>query len=489
MMMQMSAALASAACLIILDTLAKPTEGKGRRLSSLPGLAILINAAFFLFGSLLALTGSWLAALCLTLLSAGILTLVSNIKRQVLGEPLVFSDFALIRAIFQHPQFYLSALTPVQLVVLGCGFLLLIGMGVQFSTGELGVRAIGLVTSAAAILVLWALAQLTELRELRRNPDLERDVSRHGLIATLVVYWYHWRRQPSYLGCREPRIPSKTNELVVIVQCESFADPAELFGDPALALPGLARAKTMACNSGRLLVSGFGAYTMRTEFGVLFGIGERQLGLHKFDPFLTGTGYASWALPNRLAREDWVTHFVHPHDMRFYGRDKLMPEAGFDTLNDEGTLPPPGPDAGRYATDQAVCDKILELAQSSDRSCMIYAVTIENHGPWSASAGPGANSGREAYLRLVRNSDDMLARLLDELCRLKRPVILCFFGDHRPSIPNHSEPGDQKHTPFVVVRFDENGRPMRSGEASGDMTPALLHHEVLAAVRSGTGQS
>jgi hypothetical protein len=64
---------------------------------------------------------------------------------------------------------------------------------------------------------------------------------------------------------------------------------------------------------------------------------------------------------------------------------------------------------------------------------------------------------------------------------------LCFFGDHRPSIPRESEPGGDKHTPFVLVRFDKSGQPMRSGDASGDATPAQLHHEILAAIGSGNG--
>lgn len=394
----------------------------------------------------------------------------------------------MIRAIFQHPQFYLSALTPLQLIVLGAGLVALVGTVVQFSTAQLTVRAIGLVAAGAAIVLFKALVQFTDLRELRLNPELQRDVLRHGLIATLVIYWHYWRRQPDYPACGEQQIPGQSDEVVVVVQCESFADPVELFDDPALALPGLTRAKALSFASGRLLVPGFGAYTMRTEFGILFGISEQELGLHKFDPYLTGAEYRSWALPNRLARKDWETHFVHPHDMRFYGRDKLMPDAGFDTLSDEKSFPPRDPAAGRYVTDEAVCDKILDLAKASHSSCLIYAVTIENHGPWSASAGPDANSGRDAYLHLVRKSDDMLARLLDELSQLKRPIILCFFGDHRPSIPNHSEPSDKRHTPFVLIRFDQNGQPVSSGEETQDITPAQLHHEILAAVRSGAGQ-
>src|SRR3546814_10576991 len=93
-----------------------------------------------------------------------------------------------------------------------------------------------------------------------------------------------------------------------MVQCESYADPAELFDDPALVLPGLAAARASAWRQGRLLVSGFGAYTMRTEYGLIFGRDEADLGFRRFDPYLTAIGETSHALPIRLGRAKSEEH-------------------------------------------------------------------------------------------------------------------------------------------------------------------------------------
>jgi phosphoglycerol transferase MdoB-like AlkP superfamily enzyme len=135
--------------------------------------------------------------------------------------------------------------------------------------------------------------------------------------------------------------PATPPELVVVIQCESFADPRDLFGARGEALPALEAARTAAFQWGNLEVSGFGAYTMRTEYGVLFGREEEALGFRRYDPFLTALGEASYALPARLP--GWHARFVHPHDMRFYGRDAIMPAGGFAELVGEEHFTRRGP--------------------------------------------------------------------------------------------------------------------------------------------------
>jgi phosphoglycerol transferase MdoB-like AlkP superfamily enzyme len=220
---------------------------------------------------------------------------------------------------------------------------------------------------------------------------------------------------------------------------------------------------------------------MRTEYGVLFGRTEEQLGFRRFDPFLTAGGETSWALPNRLDQRAWDRVFVHPHDMRFYGRDQIMPASGFSELVGEESFTPPDPDEGRYVTDAAITDRILELAKDGARASLIYAVTIENHGPWPPEQGKGARV-IAPYLRLLAHSDAMLSRLIDELPRLGRPVTFCFFGDHRPSIPGASEPGAVRHTPFVLLRFAGDGAPVPGPKMEVAHTPAELHHAILEAI-------
>jgi hypothetical protein len=470
--------------LVLLDGLARPAGRAGWRLRSAKGTAVLLGGGAVSFGTLLCITGAWLTATMVVLMLVALLALVSNVKRQVLGEPLVFSDLALLGAVFQQPQFYFSALKLWQLVALVAGLAGLVTGVVLFSVQDMTARLAGSGVALGGILWLAGCFRLLDWTRQAQNPDLERDVGEHGLAACLLVYWHLWRSEPALE--EEPPAPVVCDEdhLLVVIQCESFADPVALFGDPAVALPGLAQARQMAWAAGRLMVSGFGAYTMRTEFGVLFGIGEERLGLRRFDPFLTAAQAARWALPNRLGRKEWRSIFVHPHDMRFYGRDALMPRAGFETILGESDFAPPAQGEGRYVTDAALCDRVLQLAQSADGRTLIYTVTIENHGPWS-SHGNTPEGNKAAYMRLLRRSDAMLSLLLDALPGAGRAVTLCFFGDHRPSIPLISLPGGERHTPYVIVRFDANGQPIPREAQDRDITPAGLHEAMLAALRSG----
>jgi hypothetical protein len=481
-------ALALMALLVVLaDAFAAPRGRDWLPVRSLAGTAVLLLAASVVFGLLLIVTGAPLVSAAGAAILVAALSLISNIKRKVLGEPLVISDLALIGALFRHPQFYLSAVRPGQMVVLAGA---LGGLGVTLallSTTALASRLAGvMLVLVAGVGLALALGHVRRIG-FATVPDPEADVARLGLTACLLGHWSAWRATGDPPACTAAPISGRSGQLVVIVQCESFTDPALLLGDPALTLPGLERARSLAWQAGRLMVSGFGAYTMRTEYGVLFGRAEDQLGMRRFDPFLTARGEASWALPNRIERGDWASWFVHPHDMRFYGREALMPACGFGALVGEESFRPPAPGEGRYVTDAAITDRILELAQDPARAGLIYAVTIENHGPWPADDRGGA-AGAGSYLRLLAHSDAMLARLLDELPRLGRPVTLCFFGDHRPSIPGASEPGTERHTPYVLVRFAADGSPIQSAGVEVDLTPAALHHAILAAIRLGEAE-
>lgn len=470
---------------IAADAFAAP-RGRAFPLPRRPGATLaLLLAAALAFALLLMLTGVIGLAGIEAVAMVAALSLISNIKHKVLGEPLQFSDLALIAAVFQHPQFYVSALRPWQMAVLLGGFAGVVGTLAVFATADAAPRMAGAVIAAAA----WAGLRivLPRLKGTTPVPDAEADVQRLGLVACLLVHLREWRRSADPAPCTATPVSGRSGQLVVIVQCESFTDPVELFGDPALALPGLEKARKLAWQAGRLLVSGFGAYTMRTEYGVLFGRGEAELGPRLFNPFLTASGETSWALPNRLDRHDWRSWFVHPHDLRFYGRDRLMPQSGFGALVGEASFAPPAPGEGRYVTDAAIADKIIDLAQDRSQAGLIYAVTIENHGPWPRQ-DKGGSGAAEPYLRLLAHGDAMLVRLLDELPRTGRPVTVCFFGDHRPSIPGASEPGAERHTPYVLVRFAADGTPIVGDGAERDMTPAQLHHAILAAIRLGETQ-
>lgn len=454
---------------ILLDALARPRVALRPWRRSAAGMALLSAAAGLPLGLFMALGGNLHVSAALALALVCLYTMVSNAKHAMLGEALVFSDLALLGAVFRHPQFYFSALTRAQKLLLAMAapvVPLLLWFTREPSLVLHLAGALVFIGCAAAIALLMRLPPWSQVASL---PDSEGDVLRHGLIPTIILHWLRWRStrdpvQPATLPHRRT-----DDEIVIIVQCESFADPVDLLGDEGLALPGLEAARAAAWQQGRLQVHGFGAYTMRTEYGVLFGRSEEELGFRRFDPYLTAKGEGAFALPARLAASGWKSLFLHPHDMRFYNRAEILMAAGFSELVGEDRFDAPGKGEGRYVTDAAITHELLGQARNAAEPTLLYAVTIENHGPWTDA---------ESYLRLLRHGDAMLRDLMTELSAMQRPATLVFFGDHRPSIPGVTSPDGERHTPYVIVRFDAAGQPIRRANLQ-DLPPAGLHHAVL----------
>jgi hypothetical protein len=117
------------------------------------------------------------------------------------------------------------------------------------------------------------------------------------------------------------------------------------------------------------------------------------------------------------------------------------------------------------------------MMQDAAGPTLLYAVTMENHGPWGPDRIPGLPGGAATYLHHLAHGDKMLQRLMDALARRPGTAVLAFFGDHRPYIPGEVEPGPARHTPYVLLRY-ENGVAM-PGPGRADMTPAALHHAIL----------
>lgn len=472
----------------LLDALVRPRAAGAFRLRGASGSWLLACMTSALYGGFLAICGNGAAAMVLALSVQALLAVASNAKHSMLGEPLLFSDLALVGAVFRHPQFYLSAVPYWQRITAAGAGIVLLAAVIRFSVADIAPHLRGIVLLTGGLGAVALSLRVPPWRRLARVPDADADTRRLGLLPVLLLYWLRWRAERDPEACPRVERPDVQNapELVVVVQCESFADPVELFGDPALALPGLAAARGAAWQWGNLHVSGFGAYTMRTEYGVLFGRDEDVLGFRRYDPFLTATGEGSYALPARLRADggNWRGQFVHPHDMRFYGRDRIMPAGGFAELVGEERFVPPGPGEGRYVTDAAMADEIMALAEKAAQPTLLYAVTIENHGPWASEGKTDLMGG---YLRLARKGDAMLTTLTARLGALKRPALLVFFGDHRPSIPGLTEPpvagqDGGRHTPYVMLRIDGQGRAVPGDHRRMDLTPAGLHHAILDAV-------
>lgn len=436
---------------------------------------ILIDAT--VFNSTLALTGNPMVSGALCCAIVGLLCFVSNAKRRTLGEPLVFSDLIVIFSFLRYPKFYLSAISVFArctILLLLISSLALLASGIHYA---LTLRLEGAIGALVAILTLFFMMSFEQGNADASKPDLSSDVARMGLTVALVVYFLRWRREPD--PAPEPRL-SRTSlvdaDIVCVVQCESFFVPGNLADDQrSVGLPALARIQAGADQCGRFMVNHFGAYTMRSEYGVMFGRSEAELGYRYFDPYLTARREVTYSLANRLADAFEQRVFMHPHDLSFYDRGRLMPAAGFTKVI--------GPDAfgeedceGRYVGDDALAGKILEVAsRAADTSerLLIYAVTMENHGPWSASE---SETAYDSYIRHLEGSDRMLDTLDRAWAKSNKKIVWIFYGDHRPSIPGIIEPSGERFTSYFIKSygFDETAEPIKA-----DISPDELHDAIL----------
>lgn len=316
------------------------------------------------------------------------------------------------------------------------------------------------------------------------EPCLWEDTQKHGLLPTFLLYAFRWTRLRPLPVC--PRLsPCETaSDAVIVVQCESFTDPAALKRQWS-SLPELKRCQTEAVQWGNLLPNGLGgAYTMRSEYGLLCGDDDASLSYRQFDPFLTAQHMASHSLAYRVSALYQNTFFVHPYDMRFYGRDKIMPSLGFGTLIGREAFHN-NMKVGPYIGDKSLTEYLSKQIREQD-DFFTYCVTIENHGPWKAGR-LNKDNGEDAWHEHARHGDEMLGKLYQAIKASGKDIMLVFFGDHRPALgPVPPVEGLERSTPYVILRPGSKvkGELQTVSKAPVPLTPAALHHTILGMISS-----
>lgn len=462
-----------------IERLIQPAGGRWSR--GLAPWAIHVGLCTLAYSALLALVQRPFFAAALGSAGALLLVLVSNAKYRALREPFLFSDFGLFSQAFRHPRLYLPFLGAGRALAaaVAAGAALYLGIRLEPGLPALAGTVIYLaVTLGGLVLGAGLLAYGTWRSPL---PALQpaRDLRELGLAASLWLYWRMERRDGADPGAKAsarqtgsppPPLSAPDASLlphIVAVQSESFFDARRL---PAGIRPGLLaafdRARAASLLHGRLAVPAWGANTMRTEFGFLTGIDADSLGVHRFNPYRRFARSPIPSLASRLAAIGYRTLCIHPHPASFFARDQVYPLLGFERFVDIRDFD--GEDrCGPYVCDRAVSDMIGAVLADATEPTFIFAITMENHGPLhleQVAPGDAETLYREApgagfddltvYLRHLRNADRMLDALLTNLGRHPRKGLLCWFGDHVPSMPDvYAATGfDDGRTDYLVWR-------------------------------------
>ncbi len=446
-----------------------------------------------------------LLAAAAAVVTVAVLRLVSEAKRRLVGEPLAFSDLALLRQAVEHPDlYYVDARALLPAAALAA----LVGAWMWWEPPALRRDPVAAALAVAALPLALAGAARAGCRRLAAlaarlaepfgpEPDalaraLVRGEARLGLALSLAVGLSRWearRRGPPPRAVpvagpplAHPRATLRPGpRTVVVVQVESFVDPAGVPGGrPA---PHLDRLRRAAILQGTLGVPGHGAYTMRSEFAVLSGLEGAEIGEEGFDPYLSAAGRAAAGrgfatLATALRGRGHRTVFVHPFRRGFFGRDRVLPALGFDRLVMEEGFEGAERVGGRVS-DAAVAQRVLAEVDAAPGPVLVFAVTMQNHGPWRVEHDPPAGTPLARYRDNLADADRMIGALLDGLLdRLEArgaPALLCVYGDHPPILDAVGPPRPGPTTPYAVAMVGAAGPGARR-----DLSAAALGRVLLA---------
>lgn len=290
---------------------------------------------------------------------------------------------------------------------------------------------------------------------------------------------------------------------LVVVQSESFFDPRRLNG--MASTPLLEHFDDLATRAqhGVLAVPTFGGLTTRTEFEFLTGLPLRQLPqvAYPFQGLIRQpTGSVAWS----LAQVGYETIAVHPFHPHFYQRDRVYPRLGFAAFHDESAFVRAERD-GYYVSDRALTRHLIGLLERAGPQ-FVFAVTMENHGPWGDEdrgppdpdlehllprelEAPADRRALQRYLHHLRNADRALGELAAWVLQRHEPTLLLFYGDHLPALAGtytalgftDGAPADRQPTVWMLL---DNRNPKPATRALGShqlaallLSQAGLHHD------------
>jgi hypothetical protein len=385
-------------------------------------------------------------ATVLVLVGPFVVIQISNAKYRALREPFLFCDFGIFSQTIKHPRLYLPFLGIGRAALIAFAVIATLGFGwwMEKPLSTFSLWSVGAVIVGASLLAIgWASAPTPSL-------DPEKDVASRGLIVSIAQYWLREKtcKPPRQTHLPAIRKPASNLPDIVVIQSESFFDARRLFpGIRQDLLPNFDKACAEATIHGRLAVPAWGANTMRSEFAFLSGLAPASLGIHQFNPYRRITRQALHALPAVLHEAGYQTTCIHPHPARFFRRDRAFPNLGFNRFIDIHNFHGAGK-FGPYISDEAVTDQLLHELKADGKPSFYFVITMENHGPlhlervsaaetdtYYTTAPPDGCEDLTVYLRHLRNADQQLGRLRAFLHTRTRPTLLCFYGEHLPSMP------------------------------------------------------
>ncbi len=233
---------------------------------------------------------------------------------------------------------------------------------------------------------------------------------------------------------------------VIMVMNEAFWDPTEMESvsfsrDPMPTVRSLMKSHS----SGRLISPSYGGGTANVEFEVLTGNSVSFLpeGSNPYQQYITKP---IPSLAGIFSEYGYNSVAIHSYHRWFFNRERVYDLIGFEKFISAEDFKDPAY-KGFYISDEEVSKMIINEHKNSDRPLFIYAITMQNHGPYDVKRYESidielesdklTDRGRnilEDYTHGVSDADSSLQTLIDYFEKVEQPTVIVFFGDHLPML-------------------------------------------------------
>lgn len=254
---------------------------------------------------------------------------------------------------------------------------------------------------------------------------------------------------------------------ILLVQLESFFDPAHLIGfEEEEELLPVFRSLRENGPSGYLTVPVFGGGTVNTEFEVLTGMSVRDFGTGEVPYSTVLQDMACESLCYNLRELGYTAHAIHDNTAIFYNRFKVFANLGFDTFTSIEYMNGVEKNPIGWARDEVMVPYVLEALDSTDTPDFVQVISVQPHGSYPddlvdepadiASEGFSDEDARREfayYLTQLQEEDAFIGQLIQALSGRAEPTVAVFYGDHLPNFAitdEMLENGSVFETEYVV---------------------------------------
>lgn len=452
-------------------------------------LGLLICALGFLSRSLFA------GGLIVTLSAAG-LSFANYYKMLITSTPLYAQDIRLITQVGGIMELNEASMKFSIESAAAAAVMLLVLAGLFFASRRFRPRLrAGLISGLVSVILFLSLFCLPASAEAwlyaplgsGRETSQETQAAHNGRCGVLLGLW-----RSVVLGGEEELVPEPDEEELMLQNARAWIEalpetetgekPSVIFvlGESffdVTGLPGVEYAGDPVADfhrvcaegvSGKFYTHTLGYGTENIELELLTGINTR---FFSFDDMIYGWEQEKLltypSLPQLFSDAGYYTAYLHTFNDGIYERAGLYTALGFQDMFFSGDFAAIDPEAaaaadywaymqgklsGDFYSDEYLAQLTAMLFEQkvSESPVFLWAVTMENHTPFYAEKYPSYDFPFESELsdeavgvlnsvtQGAANCSEALGQLVDYLSGREEPVILVFFGDHRPGTPLES---------------------------------------------------